>query len=61
MDMLEGKLQWREDKTSDDYDYELLEAQLLRLRELRKQNDIQGLLFTLQGILHRFVLIYLFI
>lgn len=52
LDRLEGADAWRQDETSDDYDYLLIRERLGRMRALRKRGDARQLAFELYEGLH---------
>ena len=52
LDRLEGGEVWKQDETSDDYDYLLIRERVSQLRELRKRADARQLAFELYEGLH---------
>lgn len=52
LDQLEGGDAWRQDETSEDYDYLLIRQRLDELRELRARGDARQLAFDLYEGLH---------
>ncbi|HEY0975167.1 MAG TPA: DUF3336 domain-containing protein [Solimonas sp.] len=52
LDRLEGADTWKQDETSEDYDYLLIRERLARMRELRKHADARQLAFELYEGLH---------
>ena len=52
LDELEGHLEWRQEKESTDYDYKLLASRVTILRKLRRQKDIDRIMFRLREELH---------
>ena len=52
LDHLDGKDKWREENESPDYDYKLLESRTRILRRLRRQKDLDQLIFRLREELH---------
>jgi TAG lipase/steryl ester hydrolase/phospholipase A2/LPA acyltransferase len=52
LDVLEGGAAWKQDDTSDDYDYLLIKERLAEMRALRKGGDTRQLVFTLYEGLH---------
>lgn len=52
LDRLEGADAWKQDETSDDYDYLLIKARLGRLQRLRRGGDVRPLVFELHEGLH---------
>jgi len=52
LDELEGKLEWRQEKESLDYDYKLIASRVTILRRLRRRKDIDRLMFRLREELH---------
>ncbi|KAJ3247106.1 hypothetical protein HDU78_005170 [Chytriomyces hyalinus] len=53
LDALEGKLAWRKDPVSPDYDYNLIADRLAQLRKLRQDGDVVALSFLLRTTLTR--------
>lgn len=53
LDHVEGAHAWKQDETSDDYDYLLIRERLMRMRELRARGDVRQLVFNLAESLHR--------
>jgi hypothetical protein len=49
LDQLQGKEEWKKEKQSQFYDYELIEFRLNKLRELRAKGDIHGLVLALRA------------
>ena len=49
LDQLEGKEEWKKEKESPLYDYELIEFRLNKLRDLRAKGDIHGLVLALRA------------
>lgn len=47
LDQLEGADAWKQDETSDDYDYLLIRERLSLMRALRRQGDVRELTFHL--------------
>lgn len=52
IDALEGWDQWRQDDTSEDFDYLLIRERLSEMRELRRRAAVRELVFCLQEGLH---------
>ncbi len=52
LDRLEGADAWKQDDTSDDYDYLLIQQRLQQLRLLRRRGDARHLAFDLYESLH---------
>lgn len=52
LDRLEGADAWKQDETSDDYDYLLIRERLLLMRELRQKGNVRELTFHLAEGLH---------
>lgn len=52
LDTLEGAAAWKQDDTSDDYDYLLIKERLAEMRALRKGGDVRQLVFNLYEGLH---------
>lgn len=52
LDHLEGADAWKQDETSDDYDYLLIRERLQLMRELRRRGNIRELTFQLAEGLH---------
>lgn len=52
LDRREGLDEWREDETSDDYDWRLIRSRLRQLRQYRADNDIKALVHHLRQGLH---------
>ena len=52
LDRHEGRDRWREERESDDYDYRLLASRVKLLRKLRRNSDIDRLIFRLREELH---------
>ncbi|WP_028009066.1 DUF3336 domain-containing protein [Solimonas flava] len=52
LDHLEGGDAWKQDDTSDDYDYLLIQERLRQMRALRKRGDARQLAFDLYEGLH---------
>ena len=52
LDSLEGAAAWKQDDTSDDYDYLLIKERLAEMRALRKGGDVRQLVFNLYEGLH---------
>ncbi len=52
LDRLEGGDAWRQDETSEDYDYLLIRERLASMRELRQKGDARHLAFELYEGLH---------
>lgn len=52
LDRLEGLDDWREDDTSDDYDYLLIKERLAEMRALREAGEVRHLAFMLNEGLH---------
>jgi len=52
LDRVEGADAWKQDETSDDYDYLLIRESLMRMRELRASGDVRQLVFNLVEGLH---------
>ncbi|MGH8443885.1 MAG: DUF3336 domain-containing protein, partial [Solimonas sp.] len=52
LDRLEGGDAWRQDDTSDDYDYLLIQERLRQMRALRQRGDARQLAFDLYEGLH---------
>ena len=52
LDRLDGKDQWRETETSEDYDYRLIDSRTTVLRRLRRNKDYDQLVFRLREELH---------
>jgi TAG lipase/steryl ester hydrolase/phospholipase A2/LPA acyltransferase len=52
LDELEGNHEWRLEKESSDFDYKLLASRVKVLRKLRRQKDIDQIMFRLREELH---------
>jgi len=52
LDQLEGADAWKQDETSDDYDYLLIRERLNLMRELRRKGNVRELTFHLAEGLH---------
>jgi predicted acylesterase/phospholipase RssA len=52
LDRLEGTDAWKQDETSDDYDYLLIRERLTLMRELRRKGNVRELTFHLAEGLH---------
>jgi TAG lipase / steryl ester hydrolase / phospholipase A2 / LPA acyltransferase len=52
LDRLDGSDAWREDETSDDYDFLLIKERLAEMRRLRRRGDARQLAFQLHEGLH---------
>jgi len=52
LDRLEGADAWKQDETSDDYDYLLIRERLMLMRELRRKGNVRELSFHLAEGLH---------
>jgi len=52
LDRHEGRDKWREELASDDYDYRLLASRVRVLRELRRRQDVDRMIFRLREELH---------
>ena len=52
LDRLDGKEKWREEPESPDYDHKLLASRVKLLRRLRRQKDLDRLIFRLREELH---------
>lgn len=52
LDRLEGADAWKQDETSDDYDYLLIRERLRLMRDLRRRGDVRELTFHLAEGLH---------
>lgn len=53
LDDLEGGTQWRAERASDDYDVDLIEDSVRRLRSAREQADYPALMLALRACVHR--------
>ncbi|KAI9291117.1 patatin-domain-containing protein [Neoconidiobolus thromboides FSU 785] len=53
LDQYEGKNDWKNDPTSEFYDYELLHSRLTQLRKARAENDYHALIYLLRTSLSR--------
>lgn len=51
-DRLTGMDEWRAEDFSPDYDYRLIKARLAEIRQLRRENDVIGLAFSMNEGLH---------
>jgi predicted acylesterase/phospholipase RssA len=52
LDRLDGLDQWREENVSEDYDHRLIASRVRLLRKLRRQKDVDRLIFRLREELH---------
>lgn len=52
LDRLEDAEAWKQDETSDDYDYLLIKERLAEMRELRHEGEVRRLVFCLTESLH---------
>jgi len=52
LDQLEGGDAWKQDETSDDYDYLLIKERIEQMRRLRKRGDVRQLVHDLAEGLH---------
>jgi predicted acylesterase/phospholipase RssA len=52
LDELEGKLEWRQENESPDFDHALIASRVNVLRKLRRRKDIDRLMFRLREELH---------
>ncbi len=52
LDHLDGGAKWREESESPDYDYKLIASRVKVLRKLRRQKDLDRLIFRLREELH---------
>ena len=52
LDEAAGNDAWRDEEVSDDYDHRLIGSRLELLRQLRRTNDVHGLMFHLREELH---------
>ncbi len=52
LDYIDGNEHWREEPESPDYDYKLLASRVKLLRRLRRQKDLDRLIFRLREELH---------
>ena len=52
IDELEGRLEWRQEKESTDFDNKLLASRVTLLRKLRRNKDIDRIMFRLREELH---------
>ncbi len=52
LDRLNGQLQWRQDETSDDYDWRLIKSRVELLQRLRRRKDYDQMVFRLREELH---------
>lgn len=52
LDRVEGADAWKQDETSDDYDYLLIHEWLMRMREQRARGDVRQWVFNLAEGLH---------
>ena len=53
LDHIDGAANWREQAESPDYDYKLLASRVKVLRKLRRQKDLDRLIFRLREELHQ--------
>lgn len=53
LDDMEGGTAWRAERTSDEYDAELVVATTRSLREHRRARDARGLMLALRSVVHR--------
>jgi len=53
LDQLQGKDQWKNTPSSDDYDFELLQRRLAQLKKARKTGDLSQMIFLLRTSLAR--------
>src|SRR5690606_22915193 len=52
LDRLNGRLQWRQEETSNDYDWRLIKSRVELLQRLRRRKDYDRMVFRLREELH---------
>src|SRR5258705_4168955 len=52
LDRREGIDEWKQDETSDDYDWRLIRSRLRQLRQYRAEKDVKRLVYHLRQGLH---------